>query len=152
IPDPRGDSQYSAMLQMVRMDGQGLQTLYCFPAVSNGASSAQFQWSVDEKSIVVSVATEDPSATNTTSKIFLLNTASGAIRQLFLDQNDSTYQYLVTTWLDNTRFYITKAGTHPGGGVGATVYLVNANTATIATPGLQKVLSVPAQTFFTMDS
>jgi len=31
IPDPRGDSQHSAMLQLVRLDGQGLQTLYCFP-------------------------------------------------------------------------------------------------------------------------
>src|SRR5438067_3252684 len=28
-PDPRIDPQHSALLQLVRMDGQGLQTLYC---------------------------------------------------------------------------------------------------------------------------
>jgi len=34
IPDPRGDSQHSAMLQLVRMDGRGLQTLFCFSNVT----------------------------------------------------------------------------------------------------------------------
>ncbi len=31
--DPRGDPNHSAMLQLVRMDGQGLQTLYCLPSM-----------------------------------------------------------------------------------------------------------------------
>lgn len=153
IPDPRGDTLHNALLQLVRMDGQGLQTLYCFPATNGSASSSiQFQWSVDQKSIVVSMETEDPSATYSTSQIFLLDVASGTTNQLFLDQHNPTYEYLVMTWLDTTHFYITRGGTQPGGGLPLTIYLVNASTATVAHPGLQTVLSSPASSALTLDS
>lgn len=153
VPDPRGDSQHSAMLQLVRMDGQGLQTLYCFPNLKlSGQTNSNklpiaIQWSVDEKSILVSVNTN-----NTTSQIFLLDVASGTIRQLFLDQNDTLYDYSVMTWLDNTHFYVIKQGLS-GPTPPATVYLMDASTATVASPGLVKILTTPTRmSYYSLDS
>jgi hypothetical protein len=153
IPDPRGDSQHSAMLQLVRMDGQGLQTLYCFPNVTySGHGNASrlpisIQWSEDQKSILVSVNTN-----NNTSQIFLVDVTSGSICQLFLDKNDSLYSYSVVTWLDYTHFYIIKQGnsapTPP-----ATVFLMNASTATVANPGLVNILTTDTRmSYFSLDS
>lgn len=155
IPDARGDSQHSAMLQIVRMDGEGLQTLYCFPKTtySNSTSSSNsklpiaFQWSVDQKSIVISENTN-----NTTSQIFLLDVASGAIRQLFQDQNDTLYSYSVITWLDNTHLYIVKQGTNAPTPP-ATIYLMDASTATVASPGLINILTTPTRmSYYALDS
>jgi hypothetical protein len=153
IPDARGDRQHSAMLQLVRMDGEGLQTLYCFPATTYSGSTNSnrlpiaFQWSVDQKSIVISQDTN-----NTTSQIFLLDVASGAIHQIFQDQNDTLYSYSVVTWLDNTHFYIVKQGmsapTPP-----ATIYLMDATTATLANPGLSQVFTTPTRmSYYALDS
>lgn len=153
IPDPRGDSQHSAMLQLVRMDGQGLQTLYCFPAATYSGSTTSsklpisLQWSVDQKSILISENTK-----NTTSQIFLLDMASGTIRQLFMDQNNALYSYSVMTWLDKTHFYLVKQGisapTPP-----ATVYLMDTSTATVASPGLVKILTTNTRmSYYSLDS
>ena len=153
IPDPRGDTQHSAMLQLVRMDGEGLQTLYCFPKATYSGSpnsdklSIAFQWSVDQKSILMSENTD-----NKVSQIFLLDVASGSIRQLFQDQNDTLYSYSVVTWLDNTHFYIIKQGTN-GPTPPATVYLMDASTATLASPGLISILTTPTRmSYYSLDS
>src|SRR5581483_9773863 len=79
IPDPRGDHQHSAMLQLVRMDGQGLQTLYCFPNQTYSGQNysrlpISLQWSVDQQSILFSVNTD-----NSTSQVELLNVSTGAL-------------------------------------------------------------------------
>lgn len=108
--DPRGDPQHSEMLQLVRMDGQGLQTLYCFPAGSlttfSDDNTVRFpidvQWSSDQKSILMTMDTHD-----TTSSIRLLDVASGAVHTEIAIA-DSHYRYSVLTWLDNTRAYIAK--------------------------------------------
>ena len=152
IPDPRGDNQHSAMLQLVRMDGQGLQTLYCFPnATYSGQNTSRLpislQWSVDQQSILFSVNTN-----NDTSQVELLNVSTGALKTLFLDQNDQLYYYSVVTWLDNTHFYLIKQGsqapTPP-----ATVFLMNASTATVANPGLVQLFTIPTrQSYFSLDS
>lgn len=152
VPDPRGDSQHSAMLQLVRMDGQGLQTLYCFSntvsSIQNGASRLpiSLQWSVDQKSILFSVDTN-----HDTSQIFLLDVASGSLREL-LNQHDPLYSYSVVTWLDATNFYVIKQGrsapTPP-----ATVFLMNASTATAANPGMVNILTtVTRMSDFSVDS
>lgn len=155
IPDPRSDPQHSALLQLVRMDGTGLQTLYCFPTTSYPDAThgtelpIAVQWSVDQKSILISVNTGKTSAT---SQVFLLDVASGSLRQLFQDQNDASFYYSAVTWLDNTRFYIIKRGlsapTPP-----ATVYLMDASKATLASPGLTPVLTTPTrQSYYSLDS
>lgn len=153
IPDPRGDSQHAAMLQLVRMDGEGLQTLYCFPTanytwgVTSKKLAVAFQWSVDQKSILISM-----NIAGTSSHIFLLDVASGAIRQLFQDQNDSTYYYSQATWLDNTHFYIIKQGTS-GPTPPATIYLEDAGTATVANPGLVQIVTTPTRmSYYSLDS
>jgi hypothetical protein len=155
IPDPRGDSQHSAQLQLVRMDGEGLQTLYCFPATtySNTTTNTSsklpisIQWSVDQKSILISESTN-----NALSKVFLLDVATGSISQLFLDQKDTSYYYSVATWLDNTHFYLIKQGlsapTPP-----ATIYLVDASKATVTIPGLVKIFTTNTRmSFYSLDS
>ena len=153
IPDPRGNTQSSAMLQLVRMDGQGLQTLYCFPNATysgHGTSSRlpiSIQWSVDQKSIIFSVNTN-----NDTSAVTLLDVATGTLHQLFLDQHDSSYYYSIVTWLDNTHAYLIKQG------IGApappaTVFLMDVTTATVANPGLTTILTTPMRmSAFAMDS
>lgn len=153
IPDARGDRQHSAMLQLIRMDGQGLQTLYCFPtATYSGQTNSNrlpisIQWSVDEKSILVSVDTA-----NTTSQVFLLDVAGGTIRQLFLDQNDTLYDYSVLTWLDKTHAYVIKQGLS-GPTPPATIYLLDTSTATVAQPGLTQIFTTDTRmSYYSLDS
>jgi hypothetical protein len=154
IPDPRGDNQHSALLQLVRMDGQGLQTLYCFPATtyppyigSHSRLPISLQWSVDEKSLLFSVNTGNNSSV--TSAVTLLNVSSGALRQLMLDSNDALYNYSLVTWLDNTNAYIIKQG-NSGPTPPATIYLMNTATATVANPGLVSIYTT--QTRFSDNS
>lgn len=150
IPDPRGDSQHSALLQLVRMDGQGLQTLYCFPAstypqfisLSLSRLPISLQWSVDEKSILFSVNTGG--AGSITSAITLLTVSNGSLHQLMLDSNDAMYNYSLVTWLDNTHAYIIKQG-NSGPTPPATVYQMDTTTATVSNPGLASILTTPTR-------
>lgn len=144
VPDPRGGLNV-VMLQLVRMDGQGLQTLMCLPYSSSGSGplskpSISFQWSVDEKSILFSYDVVDFKAGKGTSKITVLNVSTGALKAIFLDQGDDLYTYSVVTWLDNTHAYIIKQGTE-GPTPPATVFLINTATATVAHPGLVNILT-----------
>ncbi len=84
-------------LQMVRMDGQGLQTLLC----RRYQSMQGVQWSPDQKLVVFSIVPvpgEEPC-------IYLLNLASGVVQCEF-SSTDTSYGYLARTWLDNTRVYV----------------------------------------------
>lgn len=109
--DPRGDAKHSAMLQLVRMDGQGLQTLYCLPVQNPsgyGASVLQpnVQWSTDQQSVLI--ATD---ANNTTSTLVLLHLMTGALQtELNITDSQQLYAYTLLTWLDSTRAYVTKTG------------------------------------------
>ena len=85
-------------LQMVRMDGQGLQTLYCGSALSN------IIWSTDQHSVLFG-ATTSPQGNY---GIFLLDTQHGTI-QLELkptQTNLGSNGVFPITWLDNTRAYV----------------------------------------------
>src|SRR6266487_6289052 len=101
--DQRGDPHHDSMLQLIRIDGQGLQTLYCLPAAKY-VRPANIQWSSDQKSVLIS--TDD----NTfTSNISLLNLATGKLKTE-LKITDQLYSYNVLTWLDFTRAYVIRAG------------------------------------------
>ncbi len=108
-PDPRGDAQHSAMLQLVRMDGQGLQTLYCFPAIPAGSQMGMnvpvAQWSVDQKSILLSYDVDA-----FTSVVSLLNVAAGTLVPELKYTDNQLYHYSVDFWLDNTHAYVEKSG------------------------------------------
>jgi hypothetical protein len=76
-------------LQLVRMDGQFLQTLYC------GAPS-NAQWSTDQKLVLFSDG----------ANINLLNVTNGSL-QVELSLSGMTVFVNIRTWLDTTRAYIT---------------------------------------------
>jgi len=99
--DPRGDPNHSAMLQLVRVDGQGLQTLYCLPS---GITSASVQWATNQKTALITT-----DANRSTSTITLLTLATGSL-QSELNITDTNYSYTVLTWLDTTRAYVEKIG------------------------------------------
>jgi len=99
--DPRGDPNHSAMLQLVRMDGQGLQTLCCLPS---GLTSASVQWATNQKSALITT-----DANRSTSTITLLTLATGSL-QSELNITDTNYSYTVLTWLNTTRAYVEKIG------------------------------------------
>ena len=99
--DPRGDPNHSSKLQLVRMDGQDLQTLYCLPS---SVTSASVQWSTDQKSALIST-----DASNSISTVTLLTLATGSL-QTELHITDINYSYTVLTWLDTTRAYVIKTG------------------------------------------
>ena len=101
--DPRGDRQHESMLQLIRIDGQGLQTLYCLPA-GTVSRSTNIQWSTDQKSVLIS--TDDNTSTST---VTLLNLATGKLTTE-LKITDKNYYYSVLTWLDYTQAYIVRSG------------------------------------------
>lgn len=147
-PDPRGGSAV-VMLQLIRMDGQGLQTLLCLPYASSGsgpldAPAISFQWSVNQQSILLSDATLSQTTHQATSTITLLTVATGTLKPLFLDQADDLYTYSIVTWLDNTRAYIVKQGIE-GPTPPETVFLLDTTTATVAHPGLVTILTSPTR-------
>jgi len=144
MPDPRS-GLHVVLLQLVRLDGQGLQTLMCLPASSPGGgslgkSAISFQWSVDEKSILLSYAVEDDPVGKATSMITVLNVSTGTLKPVLLDQGDDLYTYSLVTWLDTTHAYIIKQGIS-GPTPPATVLLMNTATATVAHPGLVNILT-----------
>jgi hypothetical protein len=84
-----------SMLQVVRMDGQGLQTLYC------DANSSNFQWSTNQNLIAFE------SRSDTTDAIKLLHVTDGTIENVLPQASP----YNLRTWLDNTRLYLTRSDT-----------------------------------------
>lgn len=113
FPIGQTSSNGIAMIQMIRMDGQGLQTLYCFPnnapfsgvSQSNLMSPINLQWSFDEKSLLFSA-----DFNGNTSIIYYLDLTSGYVRTEVLDQNDPLYQATILTWLDNSNAVIAYGG------------------------------------------
>lgn len=94
-------NQQQEKLQLVRMDGQGLQTLYC---ASNGRIQ-NVLWSSNQQFAIFN------GLSNNQGGIYLLNLQSGTI-QLELQPADSgsplNIKYVGTpvTWLDNTHVYL----------------------------------------------
>ena len=144
MPDPRGGLN-DVLLQLVRLDGQGLQTLMCLPFSGLGGGplgkpAVSFQWSVDEKSILLSYDVVDNPAGKATSRITVLDVSTGTLKPIFLDQGDDLYTYSLVTWLDKTHAYIIKQGIE-GPTPPVTVFLINTATATVAHPGLVPILT-----------
>lgn len=84
-------------LQMIRMDGQGLQTLSC------GAFQNP-QWSTDQKSIVFNTFRQNGQT------IYLLDVAKGKVQPElnFTSNGGGGFQgYNIRTWLDNRHVYLT---------------------------------------------
>src|SRR5712691_7162858 len=82
-------------LQLVRMDGQDLQTLYC-----NQSGINEVQWATDQKHIVF---VETPS---TTELVRLFTTSTGAVQTVLSEPTSS--EVIVRTWLDLQSIYLTN--------------------------------------------
>lgn len=84
-------------LQLVRMDGQELQTLYC------GSNVQGLQWSADQK-LVTFVNYQ-----NNSSDIYLLTVQNGSLQRVFHPGNMGSKGingYRIQSWLDATHLYL----------------------------------------------
>jgi eukaryotic-like serine/threonine-protein kinase len=93
-------------LQMVRMDGQGLQTLYCLPL--RGIQKAL--WSTNQQQVLISASAPPNGFTG----LYLLNTVNGTIAQVFKPTTSSnpilgSVYVNPITWLNNTQVYVSFA-------------------------------------------
>jgi len=81
-------------LQMIRLDGQGLQTLYC-------GYLPNPQWSTDQKHIAFATSA------NGQDSLDVLDVTSGTLTKYLTTSNFSN-GVVLRTWLDNTRLYLTS--------------------------------------------
>ncbi len=113
---------FSAMLgnqdqiRMVRVDGQGLQTLYCAPA---GSIILNSQWSFDQRSVVF-----DAGPGGAVPTTYLLNIISGTVQAELIPQ-EKTMGYLPRTWLDNTHVYLTSFFPQMRGATQQNIYILD---------------------------
>jgi hypothetical protein len=94
-----GAASASGRLQMVRIDGQGLQTLYC------DSTSSHFQWATNQQLIAFE------SKSGSTGFVKLLRVADGTIETALSQPLNTPYAYRLRTWLDTTRLYLTRYDT-----------------------------------------
>jgi eukaryotic-like serine/threonine-protein kinase len=106
-------------IQLVRIDGQMLQTLYC------SAGLAGMQWSPDNK-YVAFVDSGTPGTDLSKSTFNLLTVATGAIQTKPHDSNHLLY--IPLAWLDNTHLYV-ETGVLPGEG-STKLFLLDITTGT----------------------
>jgi len=83
-----------AQLRLVRIDGQGLQTLYCAP---HGAGIYSSQLSYDQKHSVFTLEGGTPTT-------YLLDLTTGSLQSELI--GTPTLGYIARTWLDNQRIYM----------------------------------------------
>ena len=151
--DPRVDRVHAAKLQLIRMDGRELQTLYCFPVTKPSRlappSPINVQWSTDQKSILIDVDSND-----TTSTITLLDVATGKLHtELNIIDNTMSYGYQLLKWLDTTRAYVAKVG-RSAPLPPATLYLLDtAKNHDIHGGDLKQILTYPQRfSFVSLDN
>jgi len=98
-----------AKLQMIRMDGQGLQTLYCTaPSGSANITSAlsNAQWSTDQRLVAFDHFSNNGSSLD---QVTVLNLRSGSVQTDLSSSGGIVYAPI--TWLDNTRLYLSHEAT-----------------------------------------
>ena len=110
-------------IQLVRMDGQGLQTLYCSAKTGQNVP-AGLQWSPDQQYLAFQ---EDGGS------VILLTLATGAYR-IEVPKSYNVF-YIPRTWLDTTRLYLLA-----GPGEGGWPYL---DLLDIRTGAVQQVMNLP---------
>ena len=94
-----GSTDRQTKLQAMRMDGQGLQTLYCAP----GFGIRQVHWSTDQHFLVFY------NVINEQGSVYLLDVRSGKLQTELIAPTDSGI--ILRTWLDATHIYLTDAPT-----------------------------------------
>jgi hypothetical protein len=99
-------------LEMVRLDGRYLQTLYCLPVEQNGSETPNYlqdvQWSPDQKHIIFSSIIG-----GSTPTIVLLDIVSGKVQTELASTNPAIQRYTPAAWLDSTRVYVVGIPSSP---------------------------------------
>jgi hypothetical protein len=103
-PEGTGQDFYNA-IQMVRLDGQGLQTLYCSSATT-GFSIEGMQWGLDDKTVIFSQG--DSSGGPASYTLQVMDMASGSV-QPELVKPASMMGFFAVTWLDQTHAYLVQS-------------------------------------------
>ncbi len=121
-------SENQAKLQLIRADGQGLQTLLC----RNLNEISSIQWSPNQQTVAF-IGPAGPG-----SAIYLLNLATGQLEQLI----GGAYQPFA--WLDNARLYVTQVQGDQNISQ-KNLYLIDTSKGVNQKPGnLVRIASVPA--------
>lgn len=89
-------------LEAVRLDGQGLQTLYC-------GSMGGGEWSPDQKSIAFGFSPPSTGGQNV-SQIQLLDVATGNLQTVFSFSTPYAVLTVFASWLDASHLYLLKTG------------------------------------------
>lgn len=89
-----GSVERQTKLQMIRLDGQGLQTLYCAP----GYSIRQMQWSPNQQVLAFY------NIVNAQGVVYVLDMKSGRIHTELTTQSQAGL--VLHTWLDATHIYV----------------------------------------------
>jgi hypothetical protein len=117
-----------AAIQMIRMDGQGLQTLYCSPVKYDPtnyydlASISSIAWSTDQKLVMF---TEGDYSNNPPS-LYLLNLANGTVQKELQPDPGSSTSYYPHLWIDNTRVALLAVNT-VNGSQDDSIFVLNIN-------------------------
>ncbi len=88
-----------AGIQLMRMDGQDLQTLYC--SSTSATAISDVQWSPDQRHIIF---LGQPAA-SLQSTLYLIDIVHGTIQPLLVSTDPST-GYSPRTWIDSHRVYV----------------------------------------------
>ena len=99
--DSLASNNGTTKIQLVRLDGQGLQTLYCDNAPASHISGTQ-QWSADQKHIVFSIIGGQEQT------VYLLDTTNGQLQSELTATLVKSNGVIVRKWLDNTHIYLTN--------------------------------------------
>jgi len=84
-------------IQMVRMDGAGLQTLLCvLPTTLHS-----ILWSADHSMIVYSAQ-----SVSFLENVYLMNMTTGVVQPEIVQNNTASMGFEARSWLDNTRVYL----------------------------------------------
>ncbi len=102
-------------IRMVRVDGQGLQTLYCAPV---GSIILNSQWSFNRQSVVFDVGPGGAVPT-----MYLLSMTNGTVQPELVPQGKMGY--LPRTWLDATHVYLTNFSPQTRGATTQNLYLLD---------------------------
>jgi hypothetical protein len=124
--------QQQDQLRMVRLDGQGLQTLYCAPS---GNVILGSQWSFDAQSVIF-----DEGTGGVVPRTDLLTLNSGTLETVMTPKG--TTGYLPRTWLDSTHVYMVDFSSQARNASPQNVYLLDLhNGANQSESNLQRVLT-----------